>query len=87
MKLVSVSEARADLSEYIKISEKETVLITRNGRPVAMLTAIVDNDDLERLILSHSPRLRAILNAARERIGRGESLSHDEFWAEVEKDS
>ena len=43
-----------------------------------------DDDEVERLILSHSRKLRAILDAARERIRAGEGIEHEEFWKQVD---
>jgi hypothetical protein len=34
--------------------------------------------------LSHSRRLRAILDAADRRIDEGAGIGHDEFWKQVE---
>jgi hypothetical protein len=36
------------------------------------------------MLLAHSPKLRAILDAADRRIDEGAGIGHDEFWAEVE---
>ena len=43
-----------------------------------------DKDELERLTLIHSPRFRALLEASRAQIKRGEYLSHKAFWDEVD---
>jgi len=34
------------------------VIVTRNGKAVAVLLAVTDEDELERLILAHSPKFR-----------------------------
>jgi hypothetical protein len=60
------------------------VVVTRNGRPVAVIVGVQDEDEIERLLLAYSPRLQAILEASRKQIQEGEVLSHEEFWAEVE---
>lgn len=39
-----------------------------------------DGDDLESLILAHSPRLREILKSGREQLRAGEGIAHDDFW-------
>lgn len=46
--------------------------------------AAQDDDDIERLLLAHSPRLQTILTASRKQIQEGAALGHEEFWAEVE---
>ncbi len=87
MKIASVADVKAHLSAYLKASSKGPVVVTRNGKAVAMLVAVEDDEELERLLLAHSPRLQAILSAARQRIREGKGIPHDEFWARVEKQS
>ncbi|MFL5126379.1 MAG: hypothetical protein ACJ8CS_14235, partial [Microvirga sp.] len=58
----------------------------RLRRPVAALLAVQDDEELERLILAHSPRLRALLEAASQQIREGQGISHEDFWQEIEKD-
>jgi hypothetical protein len=41
-------------------------------------------DELERLMMAHSPRLWAILEAARERIQAGAGIPDEEFWKDIE---
>lgn len=87
MRIAPVAEIKERFSEYLRVSQKEAVIVTRNGRAVALITGISDDDDLERLLMGRSPHLRAILNAARERIRAGEGLSHEAFWERVEAEA
>jgi hypothetical protein len=48
--------------------------------------ALTDDHELERLILPHAPRLRAVLEAARQQIREGEGLRHEDFWREVDEE-
>jgi prevent-host-death family protein len=84
MKIASVADVKAQLSRFLKDSEHGPVVVTRNGKPVAVLLGVTDEDELERLVLAYSPRLRGILEAARERIRRGAGIRHEEFWRGVE---
>src|SRR5690242_4752607 len=84
MKIASLADVKTHFSSYVKASEQGPVVVTRNGKPVAVLLAVTDEDDLERLMMAHSPRLQAILNAAEERIRAGRGVPHDQFWADVE---
>jgi PHD/YefM family antitoxin component YafN of YafNO toxin-antitoxin module len=60
---------------------------TKNGRPVAVLLSVGDDEDeLERLLMAYSPKLRSILDAARERIRHGQGMPHEEFWAELREE-
>jgi prevent-host-death family protein len=61
------------------------VVITRNGKPAAVLLVPYDDDDLERLMLGRSPRFQALLDRSRQSIKEGKGLSEDEFWEAVRK--
>lgn len=85
MKIASVAEVKAQFSAYLKESEQGLVIVTRNGRPVAALVAVQDDEELERLVLAHSARLRAILETSRQQIREGQGIGHEEFWREMEE--
>jgi prevent-host-death family protein len=84
MKIASVAEIKARLSSYLQASAAGPVVVTRNGKAVAVLLGVHDDDELERLVLAHSPKLRAILDAADRRIDEGAGVGHEEFWRQVE---
>src|SRR5437879_2954500 len=84
MKIASVADVKARLSEYLKASAEGPVVVTRNGKAVAVLLGVSDDDEVERMLLAHSPKLRAILDAADRRIDKGAGIAHEEFWGEVE---
>ena len=84
MKTASVADVKAKLSAYMKASARGPVVITKNGKAVAALVAVGDDEELESLLLAHSPRLRAILNSARTRIRSGVAIPHDEFWKQFD---
>lgn len=66
MRIVSLAEVKAKLSAFLKeVATTGPVVITRNGRAVAILLAPIDDDDLERLLLSGSPRFRSLLSKSR----------------------
>jgi prevent-host-death family protein len=84
MKVASVADVKAKLSAYLDASAKGPVVVTRNGKAVAVLLGVRDDDELERLILAHSPKLNAILDAAERRIKEGKGIGHEEFWKRAE---
>ena len=45
---------------------------------------IVEDDELEALLLTHSPKLREILAASRQEIRETGGIPHDEFWQQVD---
>ena len=86
MKIASLAEVKAKLSAYVDSSETEgPVVITRNGKAVAVLIAPRDEDDLETLVLLRSPKFLARIERARRSIRQGKGLSEVEFWKAVEQ--
>ena len=84
MKIASIAEVKANLSAYVKASEAELVVITRNGKPVAVLLPMEDDEELERLALAYSKRFQAILTEARDQITTTGGIPHADFWREME---
>jgi prevent-host-death family protein len=85
MKIAPLAEVKAKLSAYLDTSETEgPVIITRNGKAVAVLISPKDEDDLETLVLSRSPRFLARIERARRSIRQGKGLTEAEFWKAVE---
>jgi len=84
MKIASVAEVKTQLSAYLKASANGPIVVTRNGKAVAVLLGVHDDDELERMLLAHSPKLREILNAANRRIEEGKGIAHEEFWNRVQ---
>lgn len=87
MKIASVAEVKARLSAYLKESQKGPVIVTRNGKAVAVLLAVTDEDELERLVLAHSPKFQALLDKSRRQIEETGGIPHDVFWREVETET
>ena len=87
MKIASVADVKARLSAYLKEIQQGPVVVTRNGKAVAVLLAVTDDDELERLVLAHSPRFQALLDKSRRQIEETGGIPHDVFWREVEADT
>jgi prevent-host-death family protein len=85
MKIAPLADVKARLSAYVEACRTEgPVVITRNGKAVALLLAPLDDEDLESLLLSRSPRFQALLDQSRQSIMTGKCLTRDEFWSAVE---
>ena len=75
MKVASIAEVKARLSEYVERCNDEAIVVTKHGHPRAALVPLRDDDDLERLLLSRSPKfLRLLARSARSgRLSLGEA--------------
>jgi prevent-host-death family protein len=83
MKIASVADIKARLSAYLRETEEGPVVVTRNGKAVAVLLAVTDDDELERLVLAHSPKFQALLDKSRRQIEETGGIPHERFWREV----
>jgi prevent-host-death family protein len=87
MKIASVADVKARLSAYLKESQEGPVIVTRNGKAVAVLLAVTDDDELERLVLAHSPKFQALLDKSRRQIEETGGIPHNVFWREVKAEN
>src|SRR5262249_24425556 len=87
MKIASIADIKAHLSAYVKESESGPIVVTRNGKAVAVLLAVTDDDELERLVLAHSPKFQALLDKWRRQIEETGGIPHDQFWREVDAEN
>ena len=85
MKIAPLAEVKDHLSAYIDACRKSPIVVTRNGKPVALLTPILEDEDLERLLLAHDPRFLRVLDEARARVRAGRYLTSDKFWQELRR--
>jgi len=86
VKIASVAEVKSQFSAFLKSSEGGPVVVTRNGRPVAVIVGVQDEDEIERLLMAYSPRLRAILDSSRQQYREGKWQTEEEFWSKVERE-
>ena len=84
MKIASVAEVKSKFSAFLKASEGGPVVVTRNGKAVAVLVGVQDEEEIERLLMAYSPRLRAIMDRSRKQIAEGAGIGHESFWAKIE---
>ena len=65
MKRVALSEVKDDLSRYLRMAEREEVVITRHGKPAGVLIGFADEDDWFEYKLERDPRFLARIQRAR----------------------
>ncbi len=84
MNIAPIADVKARFSAYVEKTRKGPVVVTKNGRAVAVLLTVRDDDDLERILLANSPKLRKILDAAEKRIQATGGVSHEDIWNTIE---
>lgn len=80
MKIAPLAEVKDRLSAYIDAAKDSAIVVTRNGKPVALLTSILEDDDLDSLLLTHDRKFTRLLEQARERVRAGRYLTSEQFW-------
>ena len=86
MKSATMAEVESQFRDYVKACESGPIIVTRNGKPVAVLVGIEDEEEVERMLMANSPRLQAIIAKSRESIREGRGVPRDEFWRRFGKD-
>ena len=84
MKKATEADVKRRFSTFLKESQSGPVVVMRNGKPVAVLMAVHDEDELDRLVFASSPRLQEILKGGRKEIRAGRGIPNEEFWKQVE---
>ena len=66
MKMVGLREAKAMLSACIDSAQEERIVITRHGRPVALVIGL-EGETLEDVLLAADPRFWTMIEEPRKR--------------------
>jgi prevent-host-death family protein len=61
MKVIPLSEAKANLSRYARLCHDEPVIVTVNGAPAFQIAPLNEEDDLIDNLLEHNPKFRQSL--------------------------
>ena len=74
MKKVPLSEIKDQLSKYIKLANREDIIITRHGKPAGILIGFASEDDWFDYRLEHDPRFLRRIAEARESLRAGHGM-------------
>ena len=85
MKIAPLAEVKDRRSAYIDAARESAIVVTRNGKPVALLTSILENGDLDSLLLTHDRKFVRLLAVARKRVRTGQYLTNEQFWRELQR--
>lgn len=69
MKIVPLNEVKNRFSTYLELSKREDIVVTKNGRPAAILHAVTD-EDVEDYLFESDPRFIARIEAIRREFQR-----------------
>ena len=84
MKTAAAAHVKAKFATFLNESNKGPVVITRDGKPIAVHMGVHDEDELDRQIFASSRRLHEILEAGRKEVREGRGIPNEEFWKQVE---
>jgi prevent-host-death family protein len=73
MKRAALADVKNDLSRYLRLAEKEQIVITRHGKPAGVLIGFESEDDWFDFRLENDPRFLQRIETARQslKLGRG----------------
>lgn len=74
MKQIALSEIKDDLSKYLRLAEKEEIIITRHGKPAGVLVGFGSEDDWFDYKLENDPRFLQRIARARESLQAGKGV-------------
>ena len=84
MKFVTIRELKINGSKVIRSIKKEDAVITKYGKPTAILMPISE-DDFEEFVIAHNPKLlREVANAYKEYKEKG-GIELDEMVKKIKR--
>lgn len=67
MKKVPLTQLKDDLSKYLRLAEKEQIIITRHGQPAGILMGFASEEDWFDYQLENDPRFLKRIERARKK--------------------
>jgi prevent-host-death family protein len=81
MKRVALSDVKDDLSRYLRLAEKEEIIITRHGKPAGILIGFESEEDWFDYRLENDPRFLARVETARASLRAGRTTRLEDVEA------
>jgi antitoxin (DNA-binding transcriptional repressor) of toxin-antitoxin stability system len=76
LRTIDITEATQPLAEYAQQADSGPLVVTANGKPIAIVLPI-ENADTETITLSEHPQFLAIIERSRDRQQRAGGLTSD----------
>lgn len=83
MKEVPLSEVKDDLSRYLRLAEKEGIVITRHGQAAGVLIGFASEEEWFDYRLENDPRFLSRIAAARASLRAGRGVLLEELEEEA----
>jgi len=74
MKTVSLTDVKDDLSRYLRLAEKEEIVITRHGKPAGVLVGFASEDEWFDYRLENDPGFLNRIARARQSLRNGKGV-------------
>lgn len=74
MKKIALTEMKDDLSKFLRLAEKEEIVITRHGKPAGVLVGFASEDDWFDYRLENDPRFLERIAQARKSLLEGKGI-------------
>lgn len=78
MKKAALSEVKDDLSRFLRLAEKEDVVITRHGKAAGVLIGFKSEEDWFDYRMENDPRFLRRVAVARESLREGHGVKLDD---------
>jgi len=79
LKKIALSEIKDDLSRYLRLAEKEEIVITRHGKPAGLLIGFESEDDWFDYRLENDPGFLQRIERARNSIKSGKGIKLEDI--------
>lgn len=74
MKEVALSDVKDELSKYLRLAEREEIVITRHGKPAGLLIGFASEDAWFDYRLENDPRFLQRIEKARQSLRAGKGI-------------
>lgn len=74
MKKVALSDVKDNLSKYLRLAEKQEIVITRHGKPAGVLIGFESEDEWFDYRLENDPGFLKKIEAARKSLREGKGI-------------
>lgn len=79
MRKVALSEVKDELSRFLRMAEKEDVVITRHGKPAGVIIGFESEEDWFEYRLENDSRFLARIESARQSLREGRGVRIEEL--------